>query len=202
MGRLDPAERRRQLVEAAFDVLVERGEQTRISDIAARARVAPGLVTYYFPNKDDLLLEATRFGIDRFVSMRLAALARVQDPWERLEQAVHLAMPSDDRDSAWILLMQFWTRSIHRPTLQTVAAMFQTRSRDLYTSIIEAGTASGRFAPVDSSEAIASGIIAMIDGLAIRIILRDPAIDVPEMERIVIAFARQTVGVRPEAAAS
>lgn len=200
MGRLDPAERRRQLVQAAFDVLVERGEQTRISDIAERAGVAPGLVTYYFPSKDDLLLEATRFGIDRFVSNRLAALARVDDPWERLELAVHWAMPISDRDAEWILLMQFWTRSIHRPSLQTVAAMFQTRSRDLYMSIIEAGTMSGRFRPTEPSHAIASAIIAMIDGLAIRIVLRDPDLDVPEMERVVVAVARDILHLREPAA--
>jgi AcrR family transcriptional regulator len=196
MATRDPVARRRQLVEAAFDVLVERGvEETRIADIGRRAGVAPSLVTYYFPNKDDLLLEATRFGIDRFFTDRAAALARIEDPLTRLENAIRWALPEGHRDGDWIMLLQFWTRAIYRPSLQTVAAMFQTRARGMYVSLIESGKASGRFTPVSPSEAIASTLIATIEGLSLRILLRDPALDVLAMEALLIDYARLAVGI-------
>jgi AcrR family transcriptional regulator len=203
MAARDPVARRRQLVQAAFDVLVERGvEDTRIVDIGRRAGVAASLVSYYFPNKDDLLLEATRFGIDRFFTDRAAALARIEDPLDRLEHAIRWALPEGHRDGDWIMLLQFWTRAIYRPSLQTVAAMFQTRARGMYVSLVESGTASGRFRPVSSSEAIASTLIAAIEGLSIRILLRDPALDVPGMEALLIDYARLAVGIeRVEGAA-
>lgn len=204
MGRADPpgrdpAARRRQLIEAAFEVLAERGtDGTRLSDIGERAGVAPSLVTYYFPNKDALLLEATRFGIDRFYTEQSAQLARIQDPWERLESAITWTLPVGSRDPDWMILYQFWARAIYRSDLQTVAAMFQTRARGLYTSIIESGRASGRFRPAESSERAASAIIGMIDGLALRVILHDDAIDTDEMRRQLLTFSRVVVGMEPE----
>jgi len=194
--RIDPADRRKQLVEAAFRVIVDRGSTgARISDVAARAKVAPSLVTYYFPSRDDLVLEATRHGVDRFFEQQSAFLARIEDPWERLEAAITGAMPDNARDPDWIVLLEFWTTALRRGSLQTVAALFQTRVRAQYAAIIESGAASGRFAPTAPSEDIAASIIGMIDGLTLRVILNDPAIDPQGVARLVIGYARLAVGV-------
>ncbi len=50
---------RRRIVEAAVQLLGERGyAATSVKDIAAAARVAPGLVHYYFATKEDLIVAA------------------------------------------------------------------------------------------------------------------------------------------------
>jgi TetR/AcrR family fatty acid metabolism transcriptional regulator len=50
--------RRTQLVDCAVDVLVERGfAGTSVAEVARRAGVSKGVVTYHFPSKDDLLGE-------------------------------------------------------------------------------------------------------------------------------------------------
>ena len=189
-------------MEAAFRVIVDRGSAgARISDVAARAKVAPSLVTYYFPSRDDLVLEATRYGVDRFFEQQSAFLARIEDPLERLEAAIAGAMADNARDPDWIVLLEFWTAALRRGSLQTVAALFQTRVRAQYAAIIESGAASGRFAPDAPSEDIAAAIIGMIDGLTLRVILHDPAIDPQGVERLVMGFARLAVGVvEPEGA--
>lgn len=195
-ARSDPATRRRQLAEAAFKVIVERGSHgVRLADVARRAGVAPSLVSYYFEDRDDLLLDATRFGIDRFTEQRASAIARIEDPLAQLEEAIHWAVPDGSRDADWIILMEFWARGIRRSSFQTVAAMFQTRARTLYASIIEAGRTSGRFSPVAPSEELAASLVAMIDGLSARVILMDPAITPEDVERLVLAYARLAVGV-------
>jgi AcrR family transcriptional regulator len=195
VGRRDRGVRRRQLVEAAYKVLAERGsEETRISDIAERAGVASSLVSYYFPSKDDLLLEATRFGMDRFFVQRSRVLAKIEDPLERLESAVRWAMPVGPKDPDWTVLMEFWTRALRRAPLQTVATLFQARAHSMYASIVDAIRADGRCNPVASSDTIANWIVAMLDGLAIRVIMHDPAIDAEEMERLAVDFARLAVG--------
>jgi AcrR family transcriptional regulator len=193
--RRDPATRRRELIQAAYEVFVDRGsEGTRISDIARRAGVASSLVTYYFPNRDDLHLEVTRYAIDRFFMDRAAALARIEDPLERLEFAITRALPTGASDGDWTILLQFWNRAVYRPTLQTVATMFQARARAMYVSVIESGVAVGRFAPVAASEDIASTLIAAIEGLAIRILLNDPDIHVAKMESLLHGYVRLAVG--------
>jgi len=194
--RRDPAVRRRQLLESAYEVMSERGtEATRISDIAKRAGVATSLVTYYYPSQDDLHLEVTRYAIDRFFTERAVAMTRIADPLERLQMAITWSLPEDNDDGDWRILMQFWNRAIYRPSLQTVATMFQTRARGLYVALIEAGAATGRFHPVAPSEAIASTLIAAVEGLSIRILLHDPDLDLRHMERLLHDYARLAVGV-------
>ena len=52
-------EREELIVEAATQAIVERGlANVRIADIAERAGMTPGHVTYYFPSKIDLLMRA------------------------------------------------------------------------------------------------------------------------------------------------
>ncbi len=193
--RKDHTGRRRQLIQAAYVTLARKGsEGTRLADIAREAGVAPGLVSYYFPSKDDLLLEATRHCIDGFYAEREEAVASVEDPLEKLELAIRLALPESAEDRDWTILAEFWTRALRSVPLSTVAALFQARSRALYVSILEEGQASGRFSLAADAESVARSLIAMIEGLALQVVLRDPSLDVETMERLVIAYARQAVG--------
>ncbi|RPK81394.1 Fatty acid metabolism regulator protein [Streptomyces sp. ADI98-10] len=50
--------RKAELVDCAVDVLVERGfAGTSVAEVARRAGVSKGVVTYHFPTKEDLLSE-------------------------------------------------------------------------------------------------------------------------------------------------
>src|SRR5690349_21798374 len=63
--------RRRQLVESARRVLLERGAVgLRVKDVAERAGLAPSTVLYYYPAIEDLLMEVSRDAIDRYAERR------------------------------------------------------------------------------------------------------------------------------------
>src|SRR5260370_19519187 len=52
---------REHILQAAYRVLIEQGyDATTIKAIAREAEVAPGLLHYYFANKDELLVEVLR----------------------------------------------------------------------------------------------------------------------------------------------
>ncbi len=60
-------ERHQEILEAAARVITDRGlAETRISDIAERCGVSPGLILYYFASKDRLLIEALTYANDKF----------------------------------------------------------------------------------------------------------------------------------------
>jgi len=66
-------ERRAEIVTGLLAVMAERGyDGASITDIAASARLAPGLVHYHFSTKLEILIEATR----RLASDHQAALDR------------------------------------------------------------------------------------------------------------------------------
>lgn len=193
--RKDQTVRRRQLIRAAHVTLARKGsEATRLADIAREAGVATGLVSYYFPSKDDLLLEATRSCIDGFYSEREEAVARVEDPLGKLELAVRLALPEGPDDGDWIILVEFWTRALRSVPLAIVASLFQARSRGLYVSILEEGAARGRFTLAADADSLARSLVAMIEGLALQLIMKDPSLDAAAVERLALGYARQMVG--------
>ena len=58
MAKAPPADKRRQILDAAIRVFAQQGfHATRVSDIADEAGVAYGLVYHYFRSKDEVLNE-------------------------------------------------------------------------------------------------------------------------------------------------
>ena len=56
-----PAEKRRQITNAAIQVFAEKGyRQANTRDIAAKAGISKGLLFYYFKNKKSLYLKIKR----------------------------------------------------------------------------------------------------------------------------------------------
>lgn len=64
--RLDPDERRRQLVRAALELFAERGHgDVQLGDVAKAVGVTPNLLYHYFPGgKRDLYLAAVRLACE------------------------------------------------------------------------------------------------------------------------------------------
>ena len=77
--------RRNQILEAAVEVIVERGVcKARIADVAERGGTSAPLVLYYFESKDKLLNEALVFAEDRFFLAIFAELTDLETASEKL----------------------------------------------------------------------------------------------------------------------
>src|SRR6202012_6297270 len=71
-------QRREQILQAALEVIVERGyADTRIADVAERAGTSPALVIYYFKTRDQLLTEAIRYSEDSWYAEYLRRLEQI-----------------------------------------------------------------------------------------------------------------------------
>ena len=71
-------QRREQMLQAALEVVAERGyPETRIADVAERAGTSPALVIYYFKTKDQLLTEAIRYSEDNWYAAGTSRMASV-----------------------------------------------------------------------------------------------------------------------------
>lgn len=78
-------DRKTQLLEAAAALFEDRGyAETRISDIAATAGVAKGLLYWYFPSKEALLAELIDEVQNRLRHLQGDALEGIDDPLERV----------------------------------------------------------------------------------------------------------------------
>src|SRR5260221_14638847 len=69
---------REHILQAAYRVLTEQGyDATTIKAIAREAEVAPGLLHYYFANKDELLGEELRDISNRYTENMRSVMERL-----------------------------------------------------------------------------------------------------------------------------
>ena len=207
MVRKDRSDRRAQLVRAARDVLLERGAVgVRVKDVADRAGLAPSLVLYYYPRIEELLLEVSREAISRYAERRAESVRRLSDPVRQLRLAVHLGVPSgpDDDESRLLYELDAFTGS--SSAFAVLSASFFDRQVLVYQSIFDAGAERGDFTLSAPAQRLASGLVALEDGLGLQVVLGHPVVDREEAERILLAYAGAGTGVElaevplPEAA--
>lgn len=187
------ASSRRRILEAACDLIAEEGvDDVRIARIAARAGVSTTLVHHQFKTRDALLAEALAHSFELLEDGRL--------PPERppgadgaagaaLADAIDQSLPRPgigERD--WKLWLELWHQASRRPDLRPVAVRFYGRYRDWMAGVIADGVRSGEFAAVDAG-AVADRLIGLIDGLGLRVLLGDPAMDLARAREQVWALA-------------
>lgn len=165
------AAREELVVGAAAQAIAERGfANVRVSDVAERAGMSPGHVTYYFPAKADLLMRAIRQSEEALVAQVADELMEVPDPWERLDRLVGLSAATSHGDPGWVLWFEVWSNAALDPDIARVHDELDRRWRMIVSDVIRYGCAQGAF-QTDDPEETALLLSAVIDGLSIQLTL-------------------------------
>jgi AcrR family transcriptional regulator len=176
--RLDEAGRRTQIVHAAAKVLGRQGYgATSLKDVAREARVAPGLLHYYFESKEDLLLEVVTVMERQMIAEWKAAIAGIEDPLERIVAGLdHAEARCAEQPEFYRLILDLYTVSLSSPALRHRCAEVCSHLVDEIE--VEVRRALGPLpayalvAPRDLAGAIAGAI----DGVALSsLVLEQPA---------------------------
>lgn len=191
-------QRRRQILEAAGSVIASRGiGETRVADIAAELGMSPALVLYYFESKDRLLLEALAARNRLFLTSLRERLTACRSEAERMRCLIDASTPREgahERDQdEWLLWPAMWERARHDPELASERARLDAEWRRIIADVVAAGIADGEFVDVDS-RSFAVQLSAMLDGLALQVILDDPEVDAKAMRHLALQFASHTLG--------
>jgi AcrR family transcriptional regulator len=188
-------QRRLQTLDAAVEVIGEKGlADTRVADIAERAGLSPGLLLYYFRSKDDLLTEALTYAEDRFYLDMFHELSEIPDPGRRLVQLILRSCPGETSSgdlNDWPLWVELWGRAIHYPEAARKREALDRRWRNTIADIVRGGQADGHFASEVDADEFALFLAAVMDGLAIQIVLGDPAVTTDKMRRLCVETATQ-----------
>ena len=190
-------ERERKVIDAAAEVLAERGmANVRIADVAERAGMTPGHVTYYFPSKNDMLMRAIRDSEERFIDDLERRLEAIADPWERLRTYIAAATALAPGDPGWVLWLDVWATAANDAEIAAVHEELDGASRQLLTGIIEYGVARGDFTAVDPA-ATSMVLAAVIDGLSIHLTLSAGVRDRERLLDLCEVAARAQLGGMP-----
>ncbi|HLH58447.1 MAG TPA: TetR/AcrR family transcriptional regulator [Streptosporangiaceae bacterium] len=190
-------QRREQMLQAALEVIVQRGyPDTRITDVATRAGASPALVIYYFKTRDQLLTEALRYSEDTWYEAVTSRMAAIGSCAGRLEELVAMTcLPEEDADpgSSWLTWLDLWAQSPRNPGVAAVRQKFDERWRETIQALVQAGQDAGEFGPVDSSD-FAVMLSALLDGFAVTIALDDPDVGPARAFSLTMQFAADKLG--------
>ena len=192
--------RRTQMLEAAGEVIGERGLcDTRIADVAERAGLSPALVVYYFGSREKLLTEALAYAEDLFYMEAFRELTGIAKATGRLVRLIDLACPPvvrDDADEYWTLWVELWSRALRNDEAARKREALERRWRNTIAEVVRDGQRTGEFGPCDP-ERFAIYLSALMDGLALQALFRDPAVDGELVNEMCLDAAARELGFDP-----
>jgi AcrR family transcriptional regulator len=165
--------RRRELVDAAADLLVAEGAAgARLTDIARAAGITPASVSYYYPDIYELYAAAFDVASRQFVLLRRRAVARKDTPAEKLAECIRLGIPKRGTKShvAGILLGELASLANRRVEMRDSARRFEDEQIALFAEILDGGVAGGDFTLRHPTSDAARLLLASEDGLAFSVI--------------------------------
>ncbi len=170
--------RRHQILEAAVDVIVERGVcKTRIADVAERGGTSAPLVLYYFESKDRLLNEALAYAEDRFYLAIFAELTNLETASERLIRLIELTCghesTADLLREDFALWTELWSRALRDKAAARKRAALDRRWRRTIGDIVREGQRTDEFADIDVDK-FALLLASLLDGILLQLMLEDP----------------------------
>ena len=192
-------DRHQEILEAAARVITDRGlAETRISDIADRCGVSPGLILYYFESKDRLLVEALTSANDQFYLRLSREMRRMDSAREQLERLVELSvpglLPEFERLDEWALWIEIWVRALRDPKLAQEREALDRRWRQSIADIIRLGRSTGEFPEGQDADQLGLELGAMIDGLAIQCLMNDTAFTPARMHAVAMDVSARLIG--------
>jgi AcrR family transcriptional regulator len=198
-------ERRTQILEAAVDVIGQRGlADTRIADIAERTGTSSALVVYYFQTKERLLAEALAFSEERFYAQTQDELDVIPTAIGQLVRLLQLSCaagaPRGEWIEEWVLWLDLWSRAYRDPEVAKDREAMDLRWRETIAEIVRRGQASGEFTTDADADDFALLLASLVDGLAIQVVLRDPEVTAARMFQVCLDMAARELGFEIPAA--
>jgi TetR/AcrR family transcriptional regulator, fatty acid metabolism regulator protein len=180
--------RRKQLVEVAIETIATEGFiNTTLADIARRADISKGVISYHFDNKDELISEVIH--------------ALLRDSYEYIRPRVDAVSPAPDKLSAYVRAsFEYMALYPDRAAAQVdlwgsfvstdAKRDFNTTAYDpcrFLSIILRQGHEEDSLRPV-SVTALAATIQAMIDGLMIQWVFNSEAVSLNDCTEQMIAM--------------
>ena len=170
--------RRRQIVETAIQTIATQGfSQTSLAEIARKAGISKGVISYHFAGKEELIEEILRSLLRQPAEFIKERVGRVESALDQIRAYVeaNFEFMETHRDY-YVALVDLWGRRGAAGDHYHFNAEAYEPSRHYLSHILEAGRERGelRHVPVHTT---ASLIQATIDGVMLQWVFDEDAVD-------------------------
>lgn len=185
--QIDPTmskSKRDELLEAAARVLARRGYRgASIKDIAADAGVAPGLLHYYFPSKEQLVLEILARIRDRH-RQDMEELAATLAPDQLAARSLSAARERVREEPGWYRMrFEMFALGLLVPSFADAVGALLRDGRDGIAGVVRAIAGD----PALEVGGLAAVVLAAFDGLALQALV-DPGFEIDDAYRVLAAM--------------
>ena len=186
--------RRLELVQAAKQAIAERGlTGLRAVDVAARTKLSPGTVAYYYPDLEELVQEVHRDAVSRFYWSRLSEIRSGDDPRAKLRRMIRSGIPVSRDDIDFQVLNELHTHAFRDEYHGRLMARLFEQEVSLYASVLDEGDRLGQFEPRLPIAAAASNLVALEDAYGLHYLGGTP-LSTAEIFELIVSGAEAMIG--------
>ncbi|MFJ8077240.1 TetR/AcrR family transcriptional regulator [Streptomyces sp. NPDC096176] len=162
---VDRDRQRRQIGAALLQLVAERGlDEVSVRTVAAAAGRSPGAVQKYFRTKEEMLVFAAELAGER-TERRMADVNTALPLRQALLELVLTTLPVDgERRAEATVQLAFAVHAAHHPRLAVIRRQVDQEVRQALSAWLESAGHLAR------AVAIADAVIALSDGLALRML--------------------------------
>jgi AcrR family transcriptional regulator len=186
-----------RILEAACDLIAAEGiDDVRIARVAMRAGASTALVHHYFSTREELLEQALLHSFEQAGDERFAEAGEAPNATAALAVAIEECLPTPGRpERDWVLWVELWLRAAREPDLRPLAATLYARYHEWLEEVLKRGIESGEFTAPEDLAALTDRTMALLDGLGLRALLRDPTMDIDAARAQVADFLAAPLGI-------
>ena len=187
--------RRRQIVATAIETIANEGfSQASLAQIARKAGISKGVISYHFAGKEELIEEILSSLLREPANFIKERVAGCETALEKLQAYVraNFEFMASHRDN-YVALVDLWGRRGNASGHNPFNAEAYEPSRHYLGHILEEGQRSGELRDV-SVETAASLIQASIDGVMLQWVFHEDAIDLDTARDEVLEMIRRYLG--------
>lgn len=191
-------ERREQILQATWQVIARTGFRAlRLSDVASEAGVSSGMIHYYFDTKRELVRAAFERYVTHMTRRRQWILESERGPVELLKLVMASYVPKDDETRrGWRVWSELWIEGLKETDLGQLNEEYYGQWRRLVAGIIRDGQDLGLFRD-GNALTFANILVAMVDGLAIQVLLGSTSMTPERMQATCDAYVDEMLVAAP-----
>ncbi|MEP6667125.1 MAG: TetR family transcriptional regulator C-terminal domain-containing protein [Nocardioidaceae bacterium] len=198
MARMNPVERRDNIVDAALSVMLSKGmAATTVRDVADQMGTSSGLIHHYFASMDDLLAAAFDRAASQDLEATREAMTKGAGPVERLT-IFFGTYTRAEQDWAFQLWLDAWAEATRRPAVQATSQRLNVAWQQLLVEAIYAGIET-KVMTCPDPEGAAWRILSLLDGLALQTVAHRAAVARDSVIPWSVAHAEGELGLSPGA---
>jgi len=143
MAEKNQIDKRERILAAAVKVFAENGfHNSKVSEIAKKAKVADGTIYLYFKNKDDILISLFEQSLTLLINNVVESIKNVSDPLEKLRVFIRMHLQSVEQYPGLAEVMQVELRQSHKFMKEYVPERLAAYL-NIISDIIEEGKKAG-----------------------------------------------------------